>query len=211
MSIAPAFAAIFSKTNFWIGNRHITYGNVSGLVTVSLIILLQILVVTLVSDLSREFDIKKMNECNDNNNDTSTLTWFEVIKRIYIKIDTLFIMSLALYMGYLDTLIFRVLPLIIIQNLNYGYSALNVSFTAFALMNIVELITLIKCKINLTGVYYCGISSSLSLMLIAIGLLIFSKHIHNMATNIATLALFTLFLSFFYWVIGYLHKSFVPN
>ena len=34
MSIAPAFAAIFSKTNFWIGNIHITYGNVSGLVTV---------------------------------------------------------------------------------------------------------------------------------------------------------------------------------
>ena len=83
-----------------------------------------------------------MNECNDNNNDTSTLTWLEVIKRIYSQTDTLFIMSLALYMGYLDTLLFRVLPLIIIQKLHYGYSALNVSFTAFALMNIVELITL---------------------------------------------------------------------
>ena len=34
-------------------------------------------------------------------------------------------------------------------------------------------------------------------MLIAIRLFIFSMHIHNMATNIATLALFILFLSLF--------------
>ena len=195
LSTAPAFAVIFIKTNFWIGNIHITYGNVSGLIVFTFVALLQILVVTLVNDLSREFDLKEMNKCNDNNN--PTCTWLEALKRIVSQTDTIFIMALSIFLGYLDAVFFRFLPLIIIQSLHYSYYVVNMSFTGYAVIIIIELFVLIKYKITTRGVYYCGIASLLSLLIIAGELFIFAMHIQDFVTNITTLVLFVFCLSLY--------------
>ena len=198
MSIGPAFTVIFSETNFWIGNLHITYGNISGLIILTLTVLLQILVVTLVNDLSREFDLKQVKKCNDNNIPTCTVSWLEIIKRIVSQTDAIFIMILSIYLGYLDALLFRLLPLIIIQSLHYGYYVVNISFTSYAVIYIIEIFVLIKYKITTRGVYYCGIASLFSLIIISGELFIFAMHIHDFATNITMLVLFVFSLSLYF-------------
>ena len=55
----PIIMTIFLHTDFRIFDIHITYANVSGLVFLSLGIVIQVLVVLMVSDLSREFDLKQ--------------------------------------------------------------------------------------------------------------------------------------------------------
>ena len=198
LSMAPLFTVIFIETNFWIGNIHITYGNVSGLLILTLVALLQILVVTLVNDLSREFDLKKeMNKCNGNNNPTCTVSWLEVLKRIVSQTDTIFIMALTIFLGYLDAVCYRFLPFIIIQSLHYSYYVVNLSFTLFSVIVLIELFVLIKCKITTRGVYYCGIASLFSLIIISGELFIFAMHIHDFATNITTLVLFVFCLSLY--------------
>ena len=58
----PVIMIMFLHTDFRIFDIHVTYANVSGLVFLSLDIIIQVLVVLMVSDLSREFDLKQHYE-----------------------------------------------------------------------------------------------------------------------------------------------------
>ena len=46
VSIGPVIPTIFAKVDFWIGGVHIAYGNISGLIVLMLLIVLQVLVVS---------------------------------------------------------------------------------------------------------------------------------------------------------------------
>ena len=58
----PVIMTMFLHTDFRIFDMHVTYANVSCTVFLSLGIIIQVLVVLMVSDLSREFDLKQHYE-----------------------------------------------------------------------------------------------------------------------------------------------------
>ena len=88
----PVIMVMFLHTDFRIFDIHVTYANVSGLVFLSLGIVTQVLVVFMVSDLSREFDLKQHDENNignEDNTEENVKSLKSVLKKIVTNIDPL--------------------------------------------------------------------------------------------------------------------------
>ena len=197
-SLAPVVNTLFEHTDFWIGGIHITYGNVSGLVFLILYILLQVLVVIFAHDLSREYDLKQnIEDTMETNACDIKTTWIDVLKKILKNYDTLFLMFLTLYSNYLDIAFFRMLPVLIIENLQYSYTSVNMSFTGFSIIHVLLSTVLVIYKVKNTGVFYCGFFSFFSVLIMAATLLTFSMHSHNFYVNVVALVSFVVALSVF--------------
>ena len=205
-SISPAITALFVNTDFWIGSIHITYGNVSGLFVLAMTVILQIVVVFSAHDVSREFDLKEDYEqrkreieenCEYPKNVAATTSWMDTLRNVFLKFDTCLLMILSIYTCYLDIALFRMLPVIIIHNLKYHYAVVNFAFIGFAIVNITLTFTIIRYKVNSTGVYYFGLLSLLSLIAISGTIYIFSEALHNAWINIMSLVIFIVALGLF--------------
>ena len=113
-AIAPAFFIIFVKTDFWIGNVHITCANVTGLTFFTLDVILQILIFVMVSDLSLEYDLKESDELESLTDEEITATTvMEDLKKIFKSPDLLFIMIFTFLVSVFDIMLFRIFPIVI--------------------------------------------------------------------------------------------------
>ena len=62
---------IFDSTVIWIGNVRLTYANVSGLYIVIIILIAQVIIVCMVSNISQEYDLKSEHEAHCGSTETS--------------------------------------------------------------------------------------------------------------------------------------------
>ena len=202
-SIAPLVATAFEKTDFWIGSIHITYGNVSGLVFLCLAIILQVAVVIFAHNLSKEFDLKQNTEGIIEVSELEPLIshggkeWVYILKKLMTNFETLLLIVLSFYSVCMEIALFRMLPLIVLETLNYSYTVLNLTFFGFAFANIFLLVLIILCKINDKGVFYFGLFSLITLIMMAISLFAFSMKLHNIGIDITALVIFVVALSLF--------------
>ena len=200
-SIGPVIPTIFEKVDFWIGGVHIAYGNISGLVVLMLLIVLQILIVIFTHNLSKEYDLKqkteeltKLNEIDVNDENKS---WISVIKSVATNPDISFMIFLSFYANLLDIALFRMLPIIILEHLHYGSIIVNISFIGYSCMNITLLAIMVVCKINDKYLFYCGLFSLATIIVMAGSIFTFSLHLKNIGINAIALITFLLVLACF--------------
>ena len=178
----PIIMVIFLHTDFRIFDIRVTYANVSGLVFLSLGIVTQALVVFMVSDLSREFDLKQHDENNIGNKDNTeenVRSLKSVLKKIVTNIDPLFVMIYTYFTRTFIAATFRMLPIIILRNFHYNDIMVNVCLVIYAIT--IGTLTLILMFFKATGrqVYLCGVVALLALLVNAGFLFTFSFDINN--------------------------------
>ena len=203
-SIGPVIPTIFEKVDFWIGGVHIAYGNISGLVVLMLLIVLQVLIALFSHSLSKEYDLKQNNEeltkLNEIDVNDENKSWIGVMKNVATKPDISFMIFLSIYATYLEIALFRMLPIIILEHLHYGTIIVNISFIGFSCMNIILLAIMVICKINDRYVFYCGFFSLVTIIVMAGAIFTFSLHLKNIGIN--AIALITFLLVFGCFVLG---------
>ena len=200
-AIAPAFFTIFVNTDFWIGNVHITYANVTGLIFLTLDVILQILVFVMVSELSLEYDLKQRDELESLTDQTdeeiTTTTVMEVLKKIYKYPDLLFIMIFTYLVSVFDIMLFRIFPIVIIHTLHFYNTIVNVYFVIFAISSLSITFLLIAFKASAKVVFYCGLFSLFALLCIAVSLITLSLGTGNFYVDNIILVWYILSLSVF--------------
>ena len=203
-SIGPVIPTIFEKVDFSIGAVHIAYGNISGLVVLMLLIVLQILIASFSHNLSKEYDLKqntqeltKKNEIDANEENKS---WISVMKNVATNPDISFMIFLSFYASYLEIALFRMLPIIILEHLHYGSIIVNICFIGFSCINITLLVIMVVCKINDRYLFYCGLFSLVTITIMAGAIFTFSLHLKNIGIN--AMALITFLVVFGCFVLG---------
>ena len=194
----PIIMTIFLHTDFRIFDIHVTYANVSGLVFLSLGILIQVLVVLMVSDLSREFDLKQYDEniiVNEDNTEENARSLKDVLKNIVTNTDPLFVMIYTFFTITFIVATFRMLPIIIMRNLHYKNIMVNACFVIYAITT--GTLTLILMFFKATGrqVYLCGVVGLLTLLVNAGFLFAFTFDINNTYITAPMLIVYVVLLS----------------
>ena len=194
-SLAPIAVISLQNINFWIGNIHITYANISGLIVLGLVMILQLLVTFYAHDLSSEYDLKgnEFNEADYHKNSASTS--IAVLKDIFTHWQTLLMIVLTL-VSVVPSLM-RTLPVFIMEILHYSESVVNMTFVFFGVLSIIIAIILVTHKLSPEGSYYFGTLSFLALMLISPIMLTLSMNIRNHVADI-TLFVFMIILMSLY-------------
>ncbi|XP_057310610.1 uncharacterized protein LOC130648576 [Hydractinia symbiolongicarpus] len=173
-AFGPCVSVLFLNANLWIGQIHITYANVIGPFLLIVTVVLLIAIIFFSHDLSREYDMKL--DTTETNEYNRTETIFDTIKRMFCAPDSLLIIIISVFFGIADQLIFRVLPLLIIQKLNFSYAFLNVVLVGLSLLNTVLIIVLVYRKMSDQQIYYIGVLSVVSIMITSLlQLLIYHK------------------------------------
>ena len=212
----PVIMTMFLHTDFRIFDMRVTYANVSGTVFLSLGVIIQVLVVFIVSDLLREFDLKQhyeyiivneenteenVNEenteedINEKNTDENVRSLKDVLKSIVTNIDRLFVMIYSFFMSSFVAATFRILPIIILRNIHYKNIMVNACFVINA--NTRGALTLILMFFKATGrqVYLCGVVALLTLLVNASFLFTFSFGINNTYITSPMLIVYAVLLS----------------
>lgn len=168
-AFGPCISILFINIDFWIGGIHITYANVIGPVLFLISVAILLTVIFLSYDLSREYDMKRdtteANEFNSCKLSRSEST-MDIIKRILQTADTLLVVTLSVFYGIVDQMMFRVLPILIIDKLHFSYTFLNVSFVACSALNTALVLILVCWKMSDKQLYYTGLVSVISIMII---------------------------------------------
>ena len=197
----PIIMVMFLHKDFRIFDIHVTYANVSGLVFLSLGIVTQVLVVLMVSDLSREFDLKQHDENNIGNKDNTeenVKSLKYVLKNIVTNIDPLFVMIYTFFTRAFFAVTFRMLPIIILRNFHYRNIMVNVCLVIYAITT--GTLTLILMFFRATGrqVYLYGVVALLTLLVNAGFLVTFSFDINNTYITAPMLIVYAVLLGIHY-------------
>ena len=189
-AVTPALMTLFVKTDFWIGNIHITYGNVSGIILLAFNVAIQVTVIFMAYDLSREFDVKQHEENMIVIGDTSeenSRSIKEILKNIFTRIDPIFVMLFSFYVSFFDISTFRILPMLILQNLGYNTNTINVCFVISSFTSMTLIAIIICFNANSRQVYWCGFVSLVTVLFIAGFYVVYTLDINDARVTIPML------------------------
>lgn len=156
--LGPVLVKLLDKVDFWIGNLHIMYGNVSCLVLLSANTLRLILSCFFTHDLSREFNLKSALSPAEKAM-SSKAPWLATIRRslgpdaIYLYVRQLFTQFFFVYQ-------IRVLPLII-RHLRYSNLFLDVCFILTSVLMTIICLVMKVLRPTSKGVFNFGVLSLL--------------------------------------------------
>ena len=197
----PIIMVMFLHTDFRIFDIHVTYANVSGLVFLSLGIVTQVLVVFMVSDLSREFDLKQHDENNvgsKDNTEEKVRSLKSVLKKIVTNIDPLFVMIYTFFAIAFVVATFRMLPIIILRNFHYKNIMVNACLVTYAITTCTLTLILMFFKATGIQVYLCGVVALLTLLVNAGFLFTFTFDINNTYITAPMLIVYAVLLGIHY-------------
>ncbi|XP_057292580.1 uncharacterized protein LOC130621297 [Hydractinia symbiolongicarpus] len=183
--VGPCISAFLIKVDFWIGLIHITYANVIGPILCGICVTITLTIIFFCHDLSREYDMKAaiMSKEEQRGHElSSSESALGAFKKILKTTDTLLVVVLSVFFGILEQMIFRVLPILIIENLHFGYGFLNGSLVGFAVLNTAVIVFLVYWKLSDKQVYYTGIASLLSIIVITSFLFLLYHKLGNVIT-----------------------------
>ena len=196
-SLAPALVIFLQRTNFWIGTIHITYANVTGVVILGFVILLQVLIILFAHNLSAEYDLKGNEPSEVELNRSSSSTSLGILKDIFTHRET-FLMIAYTFAMELPCLL-RALPVFIISIIHYEESFVNMVVGLYGAITIIISMVLITNRIISPEVsYYLGNFSLLALMFISPIMLTLSMNIPNYGVNVTLLILTAVLKALYY-------------
>ena len=196
-SLAPALMLYLQRTNFWMGNIHITYANVTGVVILGFVILLQVLIILFAHNLSAEYDLKGNEPSGAELNRSSSSTSLSILKDIFTHRETFLVIAYTFAMEL--PCLLRALPVFIISILHYEESFVNMVVGLFGAITIIIAMVMITIRILSPEVsYYLGNFSLLALMFISPILLTLSMNIPNYGVNIILLILTVALTALYY-------------
>ena len=197
-SLAPVLVILLQRSNFWIGNIHITYANVTGVVILGFVILLQVLIILFAHNLSAEYDLKGNEPDEEELNRSSSSTSLGILKDIFTHRETFLVIAYTFAMEL--PCLLRALPVFIISIIHYEESFVNMVVGLYGAITIIISMVLITIRILSPEVsYYLGNFSLLALMFISPIMLTLSMNIPNYGVNI-TLLILTVALTALYYM-----------
>jgi len=178
-AVGPVFIIFFLNTNYYIDTIHVGYDNISAVIIFVLVVLAQVLFYFVATDLSKEYDRKK-EQLNDsclkedmiqelkedtakNLNSDKSIKEHEIKRKSVIQLykfilkdrDVFFIMLSSFWHWVIVQMIILVIPVIILENLHYYKSTVNIVMAAqlfsFCLMLLV--LYFFKFKQVTSGLY----------------------------------------------------------
>lgn len=167
--VGPCFSAFLMKVDFWFGQVHITYANIIGPILFWVCVIITLCIICFCHDLSREYDMKanSMEKEGQIYEESVSESALETIRKILKTTDALFIVILSVFFGITAQIMVRILPIIVLTSLDFGYGFLNGLLVGFALANTAVIVVFVYWKLSDKQIYYTGIASLISLILTA--------------------------------------------
>ena len=161
----PLIIKPLEKVNLSIESFHITYGNVAGLVLLTLSAIRLILAYFCTSDLSQEFDLKAHEARGAGNGEilTRSSTIFQTLKNSF-TFDAGLLLVQQLYTGCIPSFVGRAFPLVI-ETLGYNNLVLDMCYIGASVCMTIASIIISATKPSSRGVYVCGIISIVTLLI----------------------------------------------
>ena len=148
----PMIVKLLEDVDFWIGDLHITYGNVPCVVLLSLYTLMFATACFCTHDLSKEFDLKAANSTNGTQ--VSSLSSF----RKYCGRDALYLYVRQLFTGMIMIYPLRTFPLLI-DALRYTKTILAVVLIGASLTMAAVILLMRAAQLTSTQMYKFGIAA----------------------------------------------------
>ena len=175
---APAINIAFLKVKFNINTWRVTDANIAGIYMAVLFSILEFVIVLYASNLSKEFDMKGLEEENYLNvskpegnisekskllgekkeNPCETPSFFEEMKNL-LKLDIMLIMLLSCHFMYLVTTLDLWLPMIIVDVLKWSLLEVDVVNFSRAVIALLILIYFLYKKVSRQQLYYFFVCS----------------------------------------------------
>lgn len=175
---APAINIAFLKMKFNINTWRITDANIAGIYMAALFLILEIIIALYASNLSKEFDMKGLEEENyvkvstpegnacekskllgeKKENPDQTVGLFEYLKTL-LKLDIILIMLLSFHFMYLVTTLDLWLPMIIVDVLKWSLLEVDVINFSRAVIALLILAYFLYKKISQQQLYYFFVCS----------------------------------------------------
>ncbi|XP_057310185.1 uncharacterized protein LOC130648165 [Hydractinia symbiolongicarpus] len=169
--IGPCVVLPFAKLNIRFGQVLIQYGNISGIILLFVTIFIQLGVMCFAHDLSREFDLKESESCQEDLSEKRVVQGGEgmtILKKALHSKIILFIFAMSISCFILGVAFGRNFPVLILDvlSMSYGTVAISLVFRSIAVL----LLCLVGARIKLSGVhvYWVGILSQLSFITLLI-------------------------------------------
>ena len=186
---AAIVPSVMKDIQFKIGPFLIDYSNILGVLMVISFSLIQILTVTFVHDLSREYDLKecfllkekeenvKVDRADDCEPKTENIKTEKIVakqinkynsknkniaislKRLFSNCDLVLIYHLVWLFYYCYAFIVLYLPMIVLKELRYEVDILNKLYLMFSLLLLIFLPFLVFFKVGSKTAYYFGLTS----------------------------------------------------
>ena len=197
--LGPAINFAFINANFWIGSVHITYANAPGLYLAVIFIMVQIMAIFLVSDLSKEYDLKQhyvnkilLNEKEPllGNNDRkiskkkNRISSCIVLNAILKHFDTFLILAFSFTLMYCLVAMDLWQPLIVVELMKWGVLELNIIIFYYGFAAVVIMLLLSYRPLSNHHMVYFSILCTLSITVLLLIVVTFTLYHTNLVLNI---------------------------
>ena len=196
--VGPAINFSFIKANFWIGSVHITYANAPGLYLAVVFIMVQIMAIFLVSDLSKEYDLKQhyanksLNEkepsLGDNDRKISKkknrISSCNVLVEILNHFDTFLILAFSFTLMYCLVAMDLWQPLIVVELMKWGVLELNIIIFYYGFAAVCIMLLLSYRPLSNHDMVYFSILCTLSVTVLLLIVVTFTLYHTNLVLNI---------------------------
>lgn len=160
--LAPGVNIGFSSINRWFGGWHITYANFPLLYSAALFVVSQVICATMISNLSKEYDLKAEREAsnsdlNESSTSGGTPKVMTVFKAAITNPDTALLLIIAFFETFLLVSTDLWIPIMIIDVLKWPVNALNGIVLASGVTCIGPCVLLMRKKYTDKFLYSVGI------------------------------------------------------
>ena len=114
-------------------------------------------------------------------------SWFVVLYNVIITFDPIVLLTMTFYANYFEIAVYRLLPIIIIEQLKYPKSAVIVSFAVLTGFAVLIILVLCMIKIRAKGMLIIGISSLVAMVMVAVSLELISPDYPNGVNDVLIL------------------------
>ena len=196
--LGPGINFAFIKVNFWIGSVHITYANAPGLYLAVIFILIQLMATFLVSDLSKEYDLKQnyvnakilsdtdalLRDGNVKINKDTRMTSITAFVKILNNFDTSLILAFSFILMYCLVAMDLWQPLIVIELMKWSVLELNILVFGYGLAAVAILLSISCRPLNDKTMVYFSIVCTLSVTVLMLIVVTFKLYHTNLIFNI---------------------------
>lgn len=190
-SFGPIIGEFFQYTGITVFGLRITIGNISGFISLIFLMFIQVSIVVLASDLSREFDLKEATGKKEHHNESyEKETFLFVLKKVVLKFDVFFVMIMTVLAAFFQVAFARSFP-VIVGLLQFPYYFITVCYISYAVTVFGIIFVLTSTELKFRTVYISGVASILFVVISGSFQTILIKAKLNISSNI----IFTILLA----------------
>ncbi|XP_057306561.1 uncharacterized protein LOC130644822 [Hydractinia symbiolongicarpus] len=203
--LGPGINFAFLKADFFIGQLHISYTNAPGCYLAIIFILIQVLATCLVSDLSKEYDLKDQEtigekivqyaavaNSDDENNEflppnehqDRNRSGIRVFNQLLKHTDTLIILLFSFMFMYCMVSFDLWQPLAVVKLMHWGVLEINIIIFGYGLASVTVLLIIAYRPLSDHSIVYFSWVCTLSITLIQLMYIVFTVYNTNYILNV---------------------------